>query len=145
MEPFIPDASVTLAWCFDDEANPYTEELLNWCAAGTDVHVPAVWSLEIANILVHAQRKGRVTEDRVERFIAEILRFSVRVHPLDTEETLTRVRRLAAKHQLTSYDAAYLALSLDTGFPLATQDADLRRAAAAAGVKLISRSEEVQS
>jgi predicted nucleic acid-binding protein len=137
MEPFVLDASVTLAWCFDDEANAYTEELLNWCAAGTEVHVAPVWALEVTNILIQAQRRGRVTKDRVERFITEILRFSIRVESLTTEQTLQRVRHLAETHRLTSYDAAYLAVALDRGLPLATQDADLKAAAIAAGVQLV--------
>ena len=137
MEPFVLDASVTLAWCFDDEANPYTEALLNWCAAGTEVYVSPVWSLEIANILVQTQRKGRVTKDRVERFVAEILRFTVRVESFNSEQTLRQVRRLAEDYRLTSYDASYLAVALDRSLPLATQDADLRAAALAAGVRLV--------
>jgi predicted nucleic acid-binding protein len=44
---------------------------------------------------------------------------------------------LAEKHRLTVYDATYLELSLRRGLPLATFDAALRRAAAAAGAKLL--------
>jgi len=44
--------------------------------------------------------------------------------------------QLAQRHQLTNYDAAYLALAAATSLPLATNDAALRRAAAAAGVPL---------
>lgn len=43
---------------------------------------------------------------------------------------------LAEKHNLTNYDAAYLALAIRLHLPLATTDADLRRAAVAAGVAL---------
>jgi predicted nucleic acid-binding protein len=43
---------------------------------------------------------------------------------------------LALRHDLTSYDAAYLDLALRLQLPIATQDADLREAALASGVGL---------
>jgi predicted nucleic acid-binding protein len=44
---------------------------------------------------------------------------------------------LAMRHQLSSYDAAYLELALRYGMPLATQDQQLKAAAIAAGVKVL--------
>ncbi len=58
------------------------------------------------------------------------------VAPEVRADTLT-LPALALKHGLTNYDAAYLALSLRLGLPLATTDADLLRAAAAAGVQVL--------
>jgi predicted nucleic acid-binding protein len=137
MEPFVLDASVTLSWCFDDQANAYTEALLEWCAAGTDASVAFIWPLEIANILVQAQRKGRVDEQRIDQFVDALLRLPIQIEPLNAEQSLREIRRLAAAQGLTSYDAAYLAVALKRNLPLATQDADLRRAALATGVRLI--------
>jgi predicted nucleic acid-binding protein len=48
------------------------------------------------------------------------------------------VLRLARTHRLSVYDAAYLELAQREGLPLATLDAGLRRAAAGAGVELLS-------
>jgi predicted nucleic acid-binding protein len=45
--------------------------------------------------------------------------------------------QLADRHELSIYDAAYLELALRRNLPLATLDADLRRAAAAEGVQLL--------
>ena len=45
--------------------------------------------------------------------------------------------RLAIRHELTHYDAAYLELALRRNLPLATLDKDLRRAARAENVKLV--------
>jgi predicted nucleic acid-binding protein len=45
--------------------------------------------------------------------------------------------RLAERHQLTLYDAAYLELALRRNLPLATLDEDLRRAVRAEKVKLL--------
>jgi predicted nucleic acid-binding protein len=40
-------------------------------------------------------------------------------------------------YRLSAYDAAHLELAIREGLPLATLDDDLRRAASAAGVKLV--------
>ncbi len=49
----------------------------------------------------------------------------------NTTQTLCR------KHGLTAYDAAYLEIAIRGGYPLATADEDLRRAAAAEGVQVL--------
>jgi predicted nucleic acid-binding protein len=84
MASFVIDASATLPWCCDDESTAYTEGLLNRCAAGEEVMVASVWPLEITNGLLSAQRRGRVTAERVEQFLAQILRFRIHVEPFTT-------------------------------------------------------------
>jgi predicted nucleic acid-binding protein len=49
---------------------------------------------------------------------------------------LPELLAVAARHGLTAYDAAYLALAERNAAALATRDADLRGAATAAGVEL---------
>ncbi|MBW9066117.1 PIN domain-containing protein [Rhizobium herbae] len=45
---------------------------------------------------------------------------------------------LARKHQLSAYDAAYLALAITEGIPLATLDKKLQQAAVAEAVLVFS-------
>jgi predicted nucleic acid-binding protein len=45
---------------------------------------------------------------------------------------------LAHAHNLTNYDAAYLALAMRLSLPLATTDTDLHKAAASAGVRIVA-------
>ena len=137
MVSFVIDASATLPWCFEEEATVYTEGLLNRCAAGEEVMVASVWPLEITNGLLSAQRRGRVTAERVEQFLTQLLWFRIQVEPLTTQQAVRDVRQLAQTHQLTAYDAAYLALALRFQLPLATLDKELIAAANAAGVRLI--------
>jgi predicted nucleic acid-binding protein len=47
-----------------------------------------------------------------------------------------QIADLMQAHGLTSYDAAYLAVAIAEGLPLASFDAVLRRAASATGVAL---------
>jgi predicted nucleic acid-binding protein len=137
MASLVIDASAILPWCFDDEAIAYTEGLLNRCAAGEEVMVASVWPLEITNGLLSVQRRGRVTAEWVEQFLVQILRLRIYVEPFTTQQAVRDVRQLAQTHQLTAYDAAYLALALRDNLPLATLDIELKQAARATGVKLI--------
>jgi predicted nucleic acid-binding protein len=137
MASFVIDASATLPWCFEDEATAYTEGLLNRCAAGEEVMVASIWPLEITNGLLSAQRRGRVTAERMEQFLAQILRFRIQVEPFTTQQAMREVRQLAQTHQLTAYDAVYLELALRFQLPLATLDKELITAANAAGVRLV--------
>jgi len=59
--------------------------------------------------------------------------------PIDADDAATESRSLdeiniAQRHQLSVYDAAYLALARSRGLPLATLDTELASAATAEGV-----------
>jgi predicted nucleic acid-binding protein len=134
----ILDASITMAWCFDNEATPYTEELLNWCATGTTVYVSSVWPLEVTNVLLNAQKRGRVTESRVQQFLDVLSQLPIHVDSVSMKRAVYDIRKLAQAYRLTSYDASYLELALRQGLPLASLDGDLTTAALASGVRLIT-------
>ena len=137
MAVFVPDASVSLGWCFSDEATPYTDALLDRLIAGEEVAVPSHWPLEILNGVIQAKRKGRVTEQTVEGFLSSLISFQIVVDAEQGFLRLRAIRELAERHQLTSYDAAYLELAIRLGLPLATLDGALQRAARAENVALI--------
>ena len=138
MEPVVIDTSITMAWCFDDESTPYTEGLLNWCAAGTIIHVASIWPMEVTNVLLNAQKKARVTKKRIQEFLETLFKLPIQIDPVLMKRAVYDVRKLAQAHQLTSYDAAYLELALRENLPLASLDADLKNAALASGVRLIA-------
>ena len=64
---FVIDASAALPWRFADEATPWTEALLDRAEAGEEMLMPAHWPVEVANGLLVAHRKGRVTDAQVPR------------------------------------------------------------------------------
>ncbi|MDQ3775542.1 MAG: type II toxin-antitoxin system VapC family toxin [Pseudomonadota bacterium] len=64
MSRFVLDNTVTMAWCFTDEATDFTETLLNRLSDLTDTAlVPALWLYELVNVVELAVRKGRITKD----------------------------------------------------------------------------------
>ena len=137
MAGFVADASATLPWCFEEEATPATEALLERLRAGEPAVVPAHWSTEVMNGLIMAVRRGRIDLERVARFARDLAALPISIEPAYVPATWDAVIRVATRHQLTVYDAAYLELAERTGLPLATLDGDLRKAALAASVVLV--------
>ena len=132
--PFVVDASVTLAWCFEDEASPQTEAILDLLSDDTAV-VPSLWELEVSNVLLLGERHRRLTESQTARFVALLGQLPILVDSANVD--MEAVLALGRHHALTAYDAAYLVLAEREGVPLATLDTKLRNAARAVGVQLI--------
>jgi hypothetical protein len=72
---FVIDASATLPWRFEDEATPWTEALLDRVLKGEDVIAPSHWPLEVANGLLIALRRGRVTSEQIQEFVDDLAAF----------------------------------------------------------------------
>ncbi|HEX8303600.1 MAG TPA: type II toxin-antitoxin system VapC family toxin [Jatrophihabitans sp.] len=131
---FVIDASVTMAWCFADEATSGTEAVLDQFT-GDEAVVPAVWPLEVANVLLVAERRLRLTEAQASRFLDLLQQLPISVDGAPTD--LAAVVAAGRRHELSSYDASYLVLAERTGAPLATLDRRLADAATRAGVRLL--------
>jgi predicted nucleic acid-binding protein len=128
---FVVDASVSAAWFLPDEANPRTEAAL-LATAAQDVWVPALWLLEIGNLLLRAQRRKRIAADKRSELAKAAAALQIKV---DREPVaITTIDEMAARYGLSAYDAAYLELALRRGLPLATQDDALAVAMVKAGV-----------
>jgi predicted nucleic acid-binding protein len=131
----VVDASVALAWCFPDEASEYADGVLV-ALKGQAIVVPAVWGLEIANAMLAGERRNRLKQPEILRFVALLEGLSILQDGQAVSESVSNVLPLARHYGLSAYDAAYLELSIRHGVPLATLDAKLRKAARRAGVKI---------
>jgi predicted nucleic acid-binding protein len=134
---FVVDASVTLAWCFEDEATTWTDGLLDRLRIGERIVVPAHWPAEFSNGMLMALRRRRIQPDRPALFWDELA-----VLPIEVESPLSPTRAkavlaLSLQYGLTVYDAAYLELAQRWGIPLATLDSALLKIAPLERVKLI--------
>lgn len=119
---FIVDASVSAAWCLPDEATPYTLAALHATATG-EVWVPALWLLEMANLLHSAQRRRRISAAKRVELVAGI--GALRVQVCREPVALATLDALSTEHGLSAYDACYLELAVRRRLPLATLDAEL--------------------
>ena len=68
MNALVLDCSVTMAWCFEDECDELADAVLG-VFGETEVWVPALWPIEVANVLLVAERRGRLTSAGSARFI----------------------------------------------------------------------------
>jgi len=135
---FVIDASVTVAWCFDDESTTFTEGILDLLAAGAEGVAPGIWPLEVANALLVAERRKRISVAQVTALLGRIVRLPISIETIEPDRAFSPVLSVARQHQLTEYDAAYVELALRKGLPFATLDDKLRQAARTAGIKLVS-------
>ena len=132
---FVLDCSVTMAWCFNDEATPYTEGVQEKLAELRAV-VPTIWPLEVVNATLVGERRQRLDEARSTRFLAFLTALPIVVDEQTSQRAFSDIAHLARAHHLSSYDAAYLELAIRRGLPLACLDGKLKAAAQAVGVPL---------
>ena len=138
-EAFVLDCSVTMAWCFDDEATPYTDGVRDSLAEKRAV-VPSIWPLEAANATIVGERRKRLDEARSRRFFVLLEALPIVVDEETSNRAFADIVQLARNYQLSAYDAAYLELAIRRGLPLACNDGKLKTAAVAAGVVLFNPS-----
>lgn len=127
------DASVALDWCFESERSAYAESVLDHVIANGAL-VPPIWPAEIANALISAKQRGRVTAAGAAQAVAMLSDLEVEVAEQDWMATVQALLDTGDRLGLTAYDAAYLSLAMQEGFPLATNDLAVRRAAQRVGV-----------
>lgn len=132
---FVLDASVALAWCFEDETSAYADKVLNCLELGRAL-VPPVWPLEVGNVLLAAERRRRIRRSEGARFLMLLGRLPIVVDRGLPDRSFQEIMELGRETDLSTYDASYLDLAMKMGIPLATQDAKLAKAARKCGAPL---------
>lgn len=127
------DASVAACWALADESHQIADLALER-AGREETLAPALFWFEVRNILVVSERRKRITEVRTMTFLRELPHL---VPEVDRSPNEGEVMRLARKHKLTVYDAAYLELASRIGGSLASLDGDLVKAARKEGVRVL--------
>ncbi len=133
MSGLVLDCSVAVAWCFEDEASPETDAILER-VRDEGALVPALWHLELGNVLVQTERRKRLTAADTTTRLELIADLPIVADDETPTRALREVLTLARAEGLTTYDAAYLELAMRKGLPLATKDPTLRDAAKRSGV-----------
>jgi len=94
---------------------------------GETLHAPHLLDVEVAQVVRRYVANGDIDADRGREALDDLAALRLRRYPHD----LLLQRIWALRHNLTAYDAAYVALAEALEAPLLTRD---RRLAAAAGV-----------
>lgn len=130
------DSSITVAWLYREEATKSVDEIFENLIEAS-AWVPALWHLEVANVLQIGMRRQRHGADFRDRVLSDLSEFPIHVDLETHRQAWGTTVRLAERHGLTVYDAAYLELALRRRLPLATLDNDLRSAASTEKVELL--------
>jgi predicted nucleic acid-binding protein len=125
-----------MAWCFEDEADAYADSVLD-LLADSEAVVPCIWPLEVANVLLVAERRKRLTEAASLQFAGLLSELPITIDYESSDRALSGILFLGRQQGLSSYDAAYLELAMREGIALATRDNRLRKVSRKCGVKVI--------
>ena len=135
-DDLVLDVSLSCAWCFADEASPAAWAVLERLQAAV-AHVPALWVWETGNVLVQAERRGRISPAAIRTFLGLLESLPISIDQPTTTSAWHDTLALARSHRLTTCDAAYLELALRRSLPLASRDRALQAAAQLEGVPLL--------
>ena len=130
---FVLDCSLTMAWIFPDEATRSTD-LLRESLLEEPAYVPALWPLEVGNVLAVATRRGRIHVDDWPLLCASLEALPIEVDPVSAPRVWGPALALANAHGISVYDAMYLELAVRLRLPLATLDRALGTAGQMAGL-----------
>jgi predicted nucleic acid-binding protein len=130
------DSSIALTWCFVDEASPETDRLFERVRDDGAV-VPGLWHLELSNVLLQAEKRGRLSSSDVAIRLDLIAELPISVDQETTARAWREILTLARAERLTTYDATYLELATRRRLPLLTSDDELAQAAIRLGVAVL--------
>ena len=136
MTGFVLDCSIAVSWCFEDEASEVCDALLER-VRDEGALVPSLWHLELGNVMIQAERRGRVMSADVTTRLELIGDLPIVTDDETPLRALHEILALPRAQNLTTYDAAYLELAIRRGLPLATNDKRLRSAGKNTGVQII--------
>ena len=128
MSRCVLDASAAIAMALQDEATVEDDALLDQIA-DMGATVTGLWHLEVANVLLMAERRKRLTPSERLATLSKLGALPIIVDTEISRQAWGRTTGLAEVHCLTIYDASYLELAIRLVLPLATRDKELLLAA----------------
>ena len=136
MTEAVVDSSIALTWCFEDEATSETDALFERVRDDGAV-VPGLWHLELGNLLLQAEKRGRISAHDIAARLDLIAELPISVDRETSHRAWRETLAAARGERLTVYDAAYLELAERRRLPLMTLDRDLAAAAIRRGVVVL--------
>lgn len=138
MSLFVLDCSITMAWCFEDQGDYFTDEVLR--SLGQDsALVPPLWFYEVANALLVAERRKKIKPADSAKFLDLLAELPIsHTAPQASEKMVSLSDPLIAlgrMYHLSAYDAVYLELAINQGLPMASRDGSLLKACKKTGVE----------
>jgi predicted nucleic acid-binding protein len=119
------DASVVLKWYLSDEEHSQAalEILDKYVSYEIDILAPSLLEYEVLNGLLIARKRGRIQEEMVFTAVEGFL--SLEIPQKDISFFYPDVLFFSESHNLSAYDASYLAVANEEGALLVTVDKNL--------------------
>jgi predicted nucleic acid-binding protein len=118
------DASAAVDWLLQTPAGKHIDRRI--FSRDESLHAPHLLDLEVAQVLRRLVRQKNISENRAEEAIGDLLDLRVTRYP----HVLLLPRVWQLRHNVSAYDAAYIALAEKLDAALITRD---RRLEAASG------------
>src|SRR5271166_1052465 len=93
-EGLVIDSSTSIAWCFPDKQDDYSQTVLD-ALASEQALVPELWHLEVANTLLVGERRKLSTQVRTDN--ASLICFRQRIAQFSSSQTAGASLRLVAE------------------------------------------------
>lgn len=119
-----------------DEASANAEAVLTRIARGDAAIAPELFRWEIENVLLAAERAGRIDAGDVNDAMWRLRDLPIHLRPGPYRFLAGTELALARAYGLTSYDAAYVVCADDLNLELITADVPLSRAAKDLGLSV---------
>lgn len=119
-----------------DEENAAANAIRLLLQAQHQAIVPAIFWTELVNVLLVAERRGRLSRDNAQEILQLMKQLPIASDLPQTKNTADSVLKLGRRHSLAAYDAAYLELAIRQKLLLATLDIKLAAVAKNCGVLL---------
>ena len=82
---------------------------------GRAILVPALWSVEITNAVLMAERRKRVKQPEIRRFVELLDALTVIMDSQSIAESVSNILPIAREYGLSAYAAAYLDVASGMG------------------------------
>jgi predicted nucleic acid-binding protein len=113
------DASAGVDWFLQTIAGRQIERRIFF--RNESLHAPHLFDLEVAQVMRRLVREGMVSSRRADETIQDLLDLRLTRYP----HTAFLPRIWELRHNLSAYDAAYIALAEELGAAFVTRDAGL--------------------
>lgn len=126
MRKSVVDCSLVAAFLLGEPKGDSLDSLYQDHLEGRiELVVPSLFWYEITNVLIIAQRKGRIDAELREQATSDLEDMFLTTDAQDVDRARRQIERLGLQHDLSAYDAAYLELALRLGASLHSLDDDL--------------------
>ena len=119
MSGYVVDASVVVKWLVNED---HSDEAASLLKTGAILVAPALVYAEAANALWTMHRRGDITAEDMTDAVHGLQAAPIAV-PISMVELAAAAARLAADLDHPAYDCFYLALAIQTQYPVVTADA----------------------